>query len=136
MSLLHKIAASMRSGRSTRQDPAARLASARWRQRTTLASVQHDLDELADEKAYIDAEIARSREVASRLESDASAAAADGCAAVVRELHEERSQTYAFLAELAEVRHVVAAEQSRLLALREELEGRIAAADAPARAQA
>jgi hypothetical protein len=121
MGFFNRVTGTFRAGQSGRHDPAVSLATAGWRQRAMLMDVQRDLDEIADELAYIEAETAHSRDHAARLDSDAAAAAADGCADVARDLRVELSQTHAFLAELAEVHQAVTTERDRLLGLREHL---------------
>ena len=132
MNLIHRITGTLRSGRDGHHDSGPSPAAVHWRQQIALMSVQRDLDETADEQAYIDAEIARSRDYAERLDSAAAAAAAGGCAEVAREIHEELDQTYAFLAELAEVRPAVFVERNRLSELRKHLADRLAEGEAPA----
>ncbi|MEY9931832.1 chromosome segregation ATPase [Catenulispora sp. GP43] len=130
MELIRRIADALRYGRDGHSDPAAQLTTARWRQRAMLADLLRDLDELADERAYVDTEIARSRTTVARLESDAAAADADGSADVARELREERLQAHAFLTELLDVRQAMDTEQTRLLRLRKRLEEHVAQAEA------
>jgi len=118
---IHRLTDTHRARRDERRDPAAVQAAAQWRRRALLMDADRDLDELADEQAYIEAEIARSRDHTARLDSAAAAAAADGCADVARDLRMELNQTQAFLAELAEVRQAVTTERDQLLDLRERL---------------
>ncbi|MEY9928046.1 chromosome segregation ATPase [Catenulispora sp. GP43] len=128
MRLISRIAGRHRPKRSGRQkDPAP--DTARWRQRAMLTSLRRDLDEAADELAFVEVEITRSREHAARLAAEEEAAAADGCAAVAAEIHEELSQTRAFLAELVEVHDAVIAEQDRLSSEYARLVNRLAEAD-------
>lgn len=130
MDLIRRIADTLRYGRDGRRDPAAELTAARWRQRAMLADALRDLSELADERAYTDAEIARSHATLAELENDAVAADADGCADVARELREERMQAHAFLTGLLEARQAIHAEQTRLLRLRKRLEEHLAQTEA------
>jgi hypothetical protein len=129
MGAIHRSPDRRASGPHGRQDSAASLMAARWRLRAMLTSVDRDLDEAADEQVYIEAEITRSLDHATRLESQAAAAVADGCGEVAGELHEELIQTRAFLDELTEVRQKVLAEQDRLAALRRHLADRLAEYD-------
>ena len=121
MGLLHRLTDPRRGRRRERRDPAAAQADARWRRRAELMGVDRDLNELADEQSYLETEIARSRDHAARLDSEASAAAADGCAGIAGDLRGELSQTHAFLGELAEVRQAVTTERDQLVVLRERL---------------
>lgn len=131
MRIIHQAADLPGPGPDGHRDPAGAAATARWRRRAALTSVRRDLDEAADEQAYIEAEIARSRQHAARLDSEAGAAAADGCLTVARELHEELRQTYAFLAELAEVRYAVITERGRLTMVCKRLTDDLAGSDRP-----
>lgn len=118
VSLLHRIAEVLRSGPDRSAGQGASPTAARWRLRVELSDVQRDLDELTDEEAYVDTEIARSRAYAAKLDRDADAAEADGCHGIACRLRDERLETDAFLAELHEVREAVDAEKSRLSQLR------------------
>lgn len=131
MRMIHQIADPLRPERDGHRVPAGAGSTARWQQRAMLISVRRDLDEAADEQAYLEAEIARSREHAARLDAEAAAAAADGCVTVARELREELSQTYAFLAELAEVHYAVVTERGRLTMVCKRLSGGLGASDRP-----
>lgn len=134
MDLLRRISETLRQGgRDEHRDPAAVLTTVHWRHRVMAADVERDLEELADERAYVEAEIARSRATVVQLESDAAAAEADGCAGIAAVLREERMQTDVFLAELAEVRQAITDEQTRLLGLRHRLAGSLADDEAAAR---
>jgi hypothetical protein len=125
MRFIHRIADTLRFGRDGHRDPATPTA-ARRRQQARVMSVQRDLDETVDEQAYIEAEMARSRGHAARLDADAAAATADGCADIARELHEELIQTRAFIDELTEVHQTVIADRNRLSALRRRLADHLA----------
>lgn len=131
MRLIHEITETLRAKRDGHGDPPAPPTVEQWRRRAALTSLQRDLDEAADEQVYIEAEIARSREYAERLDAEAAAAVADGCAVVAREIHEELNQTYAFLAELAEVHHAVITERGRLSVVAKHLADRLAEPGTP-----
>lgn len=133
MDLIHRISDRLRYGRPEHRDPAAVLTAARWRHRVMVADVDRELGELADERSYAEAEIARSRATVMQLKSDVTAAETDGCADIAEELREERMQTEAFLGELTEVRQAIATEEARLLRLRKRLTGSLAEDPAAAR---
>lgn len=132
MRVIHRIAEMFRSARGGRPARADAPAVARWRKRAMLSSLQRDLDEAADEQAFIEAEIARSKQYAARLDTQTAAAKADGAVIVARQLQEEQSQTYAFLAELAEAHREVVTERDRLSALAARLADGLAELDATA----
>jgi hypothetical protein len=132
MGLLNRIADTLHPGADGHRGPAAALSIVRWRRWVSLTNVQRDLDEVADEQAYVEAEIARSRNLAARLDSEEAAATADGCAGIAHELHEELRQTHAFLAELAEVDQALTAERNRLLGARKHLLARLVEGETPA----
>ena len=125
MEFAHRIVGALRAGRD-----GYRAAATRRRRKAVLATVQQNLDDATEKRAYIDAEMARYSNRLARLEREIAAAEADGRADAVGELQTERSHAQRFLAGAAELREAAAASENQLLSFREELTSRTADGEA------
>lgn len=121
MELVHRIAGALRSGRD-----GYRAAATGRRRKAVLATVQQNLADATEKRAYIDAEMARYRNRVARLKGEIAAAEADGRADAVGELQAELIHAQRFLAGAAELREAAAAAENQLISFREELLSRAA----------